>query len=212
VVERLRSLWRNLVHRDRVDRDLGDEIRATFELLVDEKVRSGMDPEAARRTARLELGSADSLEEDVRDVRAGAPVDVLVQDVRYALRLLRRAPGFAAVAVATMALGIGVNAAVFGVVKSVLLDPLPYADAARLVRVYGRTLPGSRGTASRPRSDAPSSTTTARRGTSRQAARSAGPTRLASWCSPTTPGGGCSRPTLRSSAARSASTGSLGRS
>jgi putative ABC transport system permease protein len=85
----------------------------------------------------------ESLKEQVRDARAGAGVDTLVQDMRYSLRLFRRAPGFTTVAILTLALGVGANAAVFGVMKSVLLDALPYADADRLVRVYGRLLDGS---------------------------------------------------------------------
>jgi putative ABC transport system permease protein len=137
-VLRLASLWRNLLHRRRVERDLDDELQAAFELLVDEKVRAGMPREEAGRAARWELGSADTLKDEVRDVRTGAGIDTFLQDVRYAFRLFRRAPGFTAGAVATLALGIGANAAVFGVVKSVLLDALPYADADRLVRVYGR--------------------------------------------------------------------------
>jgi predicted permease len=140
---RLFSLWRNLVHRNRVDRDLDEELHAAFELLVDEKARSGMHPDDARRAARLELGSLESLKGEVRDARAGAGVDTLLQDIRYSLRLFRRAPGFTAVAILTLALGIGANAAIFGVVKSVLLDALPYADADRLVRVYGRFLDGT---------------------------------------------------------------------
>jgi predicted permease len=137
------SLWRNLVQRNRVERDLDDELRAAFELLVDEKVRSGMHPDEAHRAARLELGSLESLKDQVRDARAGAGLDTVFQDLRYSLRLFRRAPGFTAVAIATLALGIGANAAIFGVVKSVLLDALPYADADRLVRVYPRLLDGS---------------------------------------------------------------------
>lgn len=140
---RLFSLWRNLVDRNHVNRDLDEEVRAAFELLVDEKVGSGMHPDDARRAARLELGGLESLKDGVRDVRAGAGVDSVLQDIRYAFRVFQRAPGFTAVAVVTLALGIGANAAVFGVLKSVLLDGLPYPDADRLVRVYGRSLDGS---------------------------------------------------------------------
>jgi putative ABC transport system permease protein len=86
----------------------------------------------------------EAVKDAVRDARAGAGVDALRQDVRYALRLFRRAPGFTAVALLTLALGIGANAAIFGVVKSVLLDALPYSDADRLVRVYGRQPDGTR--------------------------------------------------------------------
>ena len=135
---RLKSLWRNLVRRERVDADLDEELQATLELLVEEKVRSGMAPEAARRAARIELGSLDSLKGQVQDARTGATLDSLLQDVRYALRLFRRAPGFTTVAILTLALGIGANAAIFGVVKSVLIDALPYADADRLARVQVR--------------------------------------------------------------------------
>lgn len=140
---RLFSLWRNLVHRNRIDDDLDEELRAAFDLLVDERIRSGMHPDAARRAARLELGNLESLKGQVRDARAGAGVNDVLQDVRYSLRLFRRAPGFTAVAVITLALGVGANATIFGVVKSVLLDALPYADEDRLLRVYGRLLDGS---------------------------------------------------------------------
>jgi putative ABC transport system permease protein len=142
-MSRLSSLWRNLVHRNRVERDLDEELRAAFELLVDKKVREGLHPEAAQRAARLELGSPDSLKDEVRDARAGAGVDALVQDIRFSVRQFRRAPGFTALAVVTLALGIGANAAIFGVVKSVLLDALPFADADRLVRVYAHVIDGT---------------------------------------------------------------------
>jgi hypothetical protein len=76
------SLWRNLVHRDRVERDLDDEVRAVLELLIDEKIQAGMRPGDARRAATLELAPIETIKDRVRDVRAGALVDTVVQDLR----------------------------------------------------------------------------------------------------------------------------------
>jgi putative ABC transport system permease protein len=129
------SLWRNLVHRHRVERDLDDEVRSAFDLLVDEKIATGMRLEDARRAATLEIGRVDIVKEQVRAARAGAGLDTLLQDIRHSLRLFRRAPGFTAIALVTLALGIGANAAIFGALKSVLLDALPYADASRLMQL-----------------------------------------------------------------------------
>jgi putative ABC transport system permease protein len=137
LMPRIASLWRNIVHRRRVERDLDDEVRSAFDLLVDEKMATGMRPEDAHRAATLEIGRVDIVKEHVRTSRAGASLDTLLQDTRHSLRLFRRAPGFTAVAIVTLALGIGANAAIFGALKSVLIDPLPYADASRLVHVYG---------------------------------------------------------------------------
>src|SRR5262245_8537647 len=98
---------------------------------------NGMRPEDARRAATIEIGRVDVGKEQVRAARAGTGLDALLQDVRHSLRLFRRAPGFTAVAIVTLASGIGANAAIFGALKSVLLDPLPYADASRLVQLHG---------------------------------------------------------------------------
>ena len=137
LTSRVVNLWRNVVQRRRVERDLDDELGTAFDLLVDEKIAAGMRPEDARRAATLEMGRVQVVKEHVRDARAGAALDALFQDIGYALRLFRRAPGFTIVAVVMLALGIGANAAIFGVLKSVLFDALPYADADHLVHVYG---------------------------------------------------------------------------
>jgi predicted permease len=134
-----RNLWRNFVRRSRTEDALDEELRATHELLVAEMLSSGLTLAEAERAARLELGSRDSLKEEVRDVRDGASFEALARDARHSLRLMRRSPAFTAVAIATLALGIGANAAILGATKSVLIDALPYADAESLALVYAHT-------------------------------------------------------------------------
>jgi hypothetical protein len=149
LIHRCSRLWRNLVQRARVERELDDEVRGMFDLLVQEKIGAGMDVEAARRAATLELGQVASLKEQVRDVRAGALADALLQDVRYAWRTLihRPATGFAAVAM--LALAIGVTTAMFTMVDALLLRPEFYeplsgvpSEAMLSVRCTG-TCPGA---------------------------------------------------------------------
>ena len=136
VRSRVASLWRNLFHSDRVERDLDDEVRVTFELLVDEKIQGGMSRDAARRAAALELGGVESVKQQVRDRRAGAPVDSLLQDVRYAVRVLRRSPMFTLTAVLSLGLGIAGNAVVFSLADAYLFRNRPgIANAHRLVEV-----------------------------------------------------------------------------
>jgi len=126
---------RNLVRRDRLERDLDDELRASFDLLVDEKVRGGMDATTARRAAATEL-RIESVKEQVRDVRAGSFVETLLQDTRYAARLLRRNPLFALTAAASLAIGIGATTTVFTVANGLLLSVPPgVSDPARLVEI-----------------------------------------------------------------------------
>ena len=133
---RMRSLLRNLLRPSRVERALDDELRGYVDLLTDEKVAAGLSRAAARREALVELGGAEQVKERVRAVRAGAVLEQLAQDVRYAVRALRRAPGFTAVAVATLALGIGANTAIFSIVDALLFRPLPIADPSHVVALY----------------------------------------------------------------------------
>src|SRR5437667_5617020 len=133
---RAANVWKNLVHRERVERELDDEIRAAFDLLVHEKIQAGMPPEEARRAATLEMGRVDVIKDQVRDVRAGALVDELVQDARYAIRLLRRSPVFTLTAVLSVAIGIGANSTIFTVANALLLRaPAGVADPDRLVDI-----------------------------------------------------------------------------
>ena len=135
MLSRLRSLWHNLRDRDRVDADLDDEVRAVFEILVEEKTRAGLTPEQARRAATLELGRVDALTQQVREARTGATLDALIQDVRYGVRLLRANPGFTAVVVLSLAVGIGANSALFSVANAMLLRTLPVPDVHQLRQV-----------------------------------------------------------------------------
>jgi putative ABC transport system permease protein len=139
ILHTLRARLRALGRAGRADRDLDDELRAFVEEQAAAHERQGMTPAEARRAALIEMGGLEQVKDRVRDVRVGSAVAAACRDVRYGARALRRSPGYTLVVVLTLALGIGVNAAIFSVVHAVLWRSLPYPDAARIVVVEADT-------------------------------------------------------------------------
>ena len=126
--------WRRLrllIRRDAVESRLDEEMRFHVDRLTDKNLRAGMDAQEARRHALLAFGGIERVRDMTRDEIRPRLLDDAVRDVRHGVRLLARSPGFTAAALLTLALGIGATAAIFSIVRTVVLEPLPYRDPGR---------------------------------------------------------------------------------
>src|SRR5690349_19775224 len=124
---------RGLFLKRRLEQEMEDEIAAHLEMQIADHLRQGMTPEEARYLALRKFGGVEQVKEGHRERRTLAGVETFIRDLRYGLRMLRRSPGVTAVAVLSLALGIGANTALFSVVDAVLLKTLPVADPERLL-------------------------------------------------------------------------------
>jgi putative ABC transport system permease protein len=139
MMTRLRVLLdrvRALLGREQVTGEIRDELRHHLDLATDENIRQGMSPADARADAMRRLGNLPSLQDQGYAVRGGGLLEAVVRDARFALRLMIRQPGFSAIALLTVGLGIGATATIFGVAHGILLKPLPYPEPERLVNVW----------------------------------------------------------------------------
>src|SRR6266446_2314042 len=139
-MSRIRSLFRNLLQRKLLERELDGELHAYRQMLIDEKRASGLSEEDAVRQTHLEIGHLQAVKENLWEARMGWTLETIWHDVRYSIRALRRAPGFTAAAIVILSLGIGANTAVFSIFSAAALRPLPYPDEDRIVAIWEKRL------------------------------------------------------------------------
>jgi len=133
LLPRLSSLWRNLFLKSRTEQELTEEIDAYLEMLIELKIKEGLNPEDARRAALIELGGKEQVKEKVREARVGHQLETLWQDLRYGARMLLKAPNYTLIVVMTLGLGIGANTAIFTLINVVMLKSLPVSRPDELV-------------------------------------------------------------------------------
>src|SRR5947209_4532838 len=138
VLVKARSFLRNLFLTRRVERDLDLEVRSHLQLLIDENLRAGMSPQEAQRAARMELGGAEQVKQQVREQRLGDSLHSWISDCRFGARQLYKNPGFTLTVVLTLALSVGANTAIFSLVNALLLKSLPYPHPERVGTIYTR--------------------------------------------------------------------------
>src|SRR5437762_2749075 len=146
----LRSLGAKFFHRAEIERDMQEELHVHIQHRVEDLQRSGFERTEAERRARIEFGSRERFKEECREALRGNFIDALLQDVRFSVRTLRKSPGFFAVAVVTLALGIGATVAAFSVVNVVLLRPFAFSDPSRLLWIYAQRVDAPRTSFSLP--------------------------------------------------------------
>ena len=125
-----------MFQKGRSEQELDEELRSHLDMQIEENIRKGMTPNEAAHAARRSFGGGDQVKEIYRDQRGLSMVETTVQDIRFGFRLLFKSPGFTLVAALTLALGIGVNTAIFSTVNGVMLRPFPFREPKQLVAVW----------------------------------------------------------------------------